>query len=116
MTSKKMIVDIQCLINEHYSDKEPLNESQQKSKKCFNRYCDIIEKDLEVLEILKKYLKFDLHNWEYFDEIMRELIVIKRLPETPNMPLKAWRIRITKKENDIIKQWLKVNKGKNNGK
>ena len=54
MTSKKMIVDIQCLINEHYSDKEPLNESQQKSKECFNRYCDIIEKDLEVLELIKK--------------------------------------------------------------
>lgn len=51
---KKKIKDIKYLINEHYSDKEPLNESQKKSKECFNRYCDDIAKELEALAIMKK--------------------------------------------------------------
>lgn len=57
MTSKKMIVDIQYLINEHYSDKEPLNESQQKSKKVFNDYCEQIKKDLDKLTKYEKIVE-----------------------------------------------------------
>lgn len=54
MESKKAINDIKYLIMEHYSDKEPLNESQEKSKQCFYRYCDQLKKDLDRLEKLEK--------------------------------------------------------------
>ena len=50
MESRKAINDIKYLIMEHYSDKEPLNDNQKKSKQCFYRYCDQIRKDLERLE------------------------------------------------------------------
>ncbi len=54
MTNKEKIADIKYLIMEHYSDKEPLNEDQKKSKQCFYRYCDDIKKELKALEIIKE--------------------------------------------------------------
>lgn len=57
MNNIQKIKDIQYLINEHYSDKEPLNENQEKSKKCFNNYCKQIEQDLDRLEKQDKALE-----------------------------------------------------------
>ena len=44
-------------INEAYSDNEPLQESQIKSKQVFNDYCNIIKQDLDRLEKCLKALK-----------------------------------------------------------
>ena len=57
MTSKDYIKDIQMFINEAYSDKEPLQENQIKSKRVFNDYCNIIKQDLDRLEKLEKVLE-----------------------------------------------------------
>ena len=60
MTSKQKLSDIRYLINEFYStdeDREALTEDAKMSRKCYNDYCEEIKKDLEILEILKKYLK-----------------------------------------------------------
>lgn len=54
MTNKEKIVDIKYLIMEHYSDSEPLDDSQKASRACFFKYCDDIKKDLECLEKLAK--------------------------------------------------------------
>ena len=54
MTSKNYIKDIQMFINEAYSDNEPLQENQIKSKQVFNDYCNIIKQDLDRLEKLEK--------------------------------------------------------------
>lgn len=56
MTSKEKIVDIKYLIMEHYSDKQPLEDSQKASRNCFFRYCDEIKQDLERLEKLEQTL------------------------------------------------------------
>ena len=50
MTSKECLKDIQMFINEAYSDNEPLQENQIKSKRVFNDYCNIIKQDLDRLE------------------------------------------------------------------
>lgn len=74
MNNIQKINDIKYLIMEHYSDKEPLNESQEKSKQCFYRYCDDIKKELKekeklekVIEIIKKH--FFLENFSDFISI-----------------------------------------------
>lgn len=54
MTSKDLIKDIQMFINEAYSDNEPLQDNQARSKKVFNDYCNKIKQDLERLEKLEK--------------------------------------------------------------
>lgn len=56
MTSKNYIKDIQMFINEAYSDKEPLQENQIKSKRVFNDYCNEIKQDLDRLERLEKVI------------------------------------------------------------
>ena len=62
MTSKNYIKDIQMFINEAYSDNEPLQENQIKSKRVFNDYCNIIKQDLDRLEKLEKEYQ-DLKEW-----------------------------------------------------
>ena len=62
MTSKNYIKDIQMFINEAYSDNEPLQENQIKSKQVFNDYCNIIKQDLDRLEKLEKEYQ-DLKEW-----------------------------------------------------
>ena len=62
MTSKDYIKDIQMLINEAYSDNEPLQENQIKSKRVFNDYCNIIKQDLDRLQELEKEYQ-DLKEW-----------------------------------------------------
>ena len=62
MASKDYIKDIQMFINEAYSDKEPLQENQIKSKQVFNDYCSIIKQDLDRLEKLEKEYQ-DLKEW-----------------------------------------------------
>ena len=57
MTSKDYIKDIQMFINEAYSDNEPLQENQIKSKQVFNNYCNIIKRDLDRLEKLEKAIE-----------------------------------------------------------
>ena len=57
MTSKDYIKDIQMFINEAYSDKEPLQENQIKSKRVFNDYCNEIKQDLDRLEKLEKTIE-----------------------------------------------------------
>ena len=57
MTSKDYIKDIQMFINETYSDNEPLQENQIKSKQVFNDYCNIIKQDLDRLQELEKTIK-----------------------------------------------------------
>ena len=54
MASKNYIKDIQMFINEAYSDKEPLQENQIKSKQVFNDYCNEISQALDRLEKLEK--------------------------------------------------------------
>ena len=54
MKSKDYIKDIQMFINEAYSDNEPLQENQIKSKRVFNDYCNEISQDLDRLEKLEK--------------------------------------------------------------
>ena len=54
MESKNYIKDIQMFINEAYSDNEPLQDNQARSKKVFNDYCNKIKQDLERLEKLEK--------------------------------------------------------------
>lgn len=49
MESKNYIKDIQMFINEAYSDNEPLQDNQIRSKKVFNDYCNKIKQDLERL-------------------------------------------------------------------
>ena len=79
MKSKDYIKDIQIFINEAYSDNEPLQENQIKSKQVFNDYCNEISQDLERLEKLEKIFSdlksmfeikigIDIGN-EYFMEI-----------------------------------------------
>ena len=62
MTSKECLKDIQMFINEAYSDNEPLQENQIKSKRVFNDYCNIIKQDLDRLEKLEKEYQ-DLKEW-----------------------------------------------------
>ena len=62
MTSKDYIKDIQMFINEAYSDNEPLQENQIKSKRVFNDYCNIIKQDLDRLQELEKEYQ-DLKEW-----------------------------------------------------
>ena len=62
MTSKDYIKDIQMFINEAYSDNEPLQENQIKSKRVFNDYCNIIKQDLDRLEKLEQENQ-DLKEW-----------------------------------------------------
>ena len=62
MTSKDYIKDIQMFINEAYSDKEPLQENQIKSKQVFNDYCNKIKQDLDRLQELEKENQ-DLKEW-----------------------------------------------------
>lgn len=62
MTSKECLKDIQMFINEAYSDNEPLQENQIKSKRVFNDYCNIIKQDLGRLEKLEKEYQ-DLKEW-----------------------------------------------------
>ena len=62
MTSKNYIKDIQMFINEAYSDNEPLQENQIKSKRVFNDYCNIIKQDLDRLQELEKEYQ-DLKEW-----------------------------------------------------
>ena len=62
MTSKDYIKDIQMFINEVYSDNEPLQENQIKSKRVFNDYCNIIKQDLDRLQELEKEYQ-DLKEW-----------------------------------------------------
>ena len=62
MTSKDYIKDIQMFINEAYSDNEPLQENQIKSKQVFNDYCNIIKQDLDRLQELEKEYQ-DLKEW-----------------------------------------------------
>lgn len=50
MNNIKKLADIQYLINETYSDKEPLTKEQKASKKIFNEYCEDIRKDLVKLD------------------------------------------------------------------
>ena len=57
MTSKDYIKDIQMFINEAYSDNDPLQENQIKSKRVFNDYCNIIKQDLDRLEKLEKTIE-----------------------------------------------------------
>ena len=57
MTSKDYIKDIQMFINEAYSDKEPLQENQIKSKRVFNDYCNKIKQDLDRLQELEKVIE-----------------------------------------------------------
>ena len=57
MTSKNYIKDIQMFINEAYSDKEPLQENQIKSKRVFNDYCNEIKQGLDRLEKLEKVIE-----------------------------------------------------------
>lgn len=71
MASKNYIKDIQMFINEAYSDKEPLQENQIKSKQVFNDYCNEISQALDRLEKLEKIFS-DSHICEIkarFDEI-----------------------------------------------
>ena len=44
-------------INEAYSDKEPLQENQIKSKRVFNDYCNEIKQGLDRLEKLEKVIE-----------------------------------------------------------
>ena len=62
MTSKECLKDIQMFINEAYSDNEPLQENQIKSKRVFNDYCNIIKQDLDRLQELEKEYQ-DLKEW-----------------------------------------------------
>ena len=62
MTSKECLKDIQMFINEAYSDNEPLQENQIKSKRVFNDCCNIIKQDLDRLEKLEKEYQ-DLKEW-----------------------------------------------------
>lgn len=102
MNSSDKLKDIQCLINEHYSDKEPLKENQRKSKDCFNTYCNDIAKDLMVLEILKKKkvdIKIVPHCNEYFEynnELYKTIRSLKNIHE----------LTLTQEEFDLIKDWL----------
>lgn len=68
MKSKNYIKDIKMFINEAYSDNEPLQENQIKSKQVFNDYCNEIKKDLDRLEklenLLEKYEIEDLSELE----------------------------------------------------
>lgn len=50
MNNIKKLADIQYLINETYSDKEPLTKEQKASKKVFNEYCEDIRKDLTKID------------------------------------------------------------------
>lgn len=51
---EREINDLKYFIIESYSDKEPLNEDEKKSKECFLRYCDNAKSTLKkYLELLK---------------------------------------------------------------
>ena len=64
-----------------------------------------IRADLELLNILKKYVTIRPWEWDYMDEPMYELILTKKQIEAPGMPLKSWRIRIERGEfYEVIKR------------
>lgn len=73
MTSKDYIKDIQMFINEAYSDNEPLQDNQIKSKKVFNDYCNKIKQDLERLEELENDKLLDLAEKEELERVNKVL-------------------------------------------
>lgn len=103
MVSQIYIKDIQMFINEAYSDNEPLQDNQIRSKKVFNDYCNKIKQDLERLEELEKENqelkkpKFDLSLLDNAKKI--EVDYNEKLLE---------KIKILEKENKKLKKKNKI--------
>lgn len=96
MVSQIYIEDIQMFINEVYSDNEPLQDNQIRSKKILNNYCNRIKQDLERLEELENDKLLDQAEKE---ELERVNAVLKH-----NLEEKVEVIADLKKENQELKE------------
>ena len=77
---ERKLKDIQMFINETYSDKEPLQENQIKSKRVFNNYCNEISQDLDRLEKLEKAIEILKTYFDFaFDDTNICLIITSKL-------------------------------------
>ena len=85
MTSKEVLQDLRCMTS--LSQDCPYKES--------NDLCDIIEKDLEVLEIIKKKPEYLIHVIIHKDYKSFIDSYIKRFPNV-----------LTETEFNLIKEWL----------
>lgn len=99
MYTEEKLKDIRCFINEQYDGL--LSFSQLMSRRCFNEYCEDIEKDLKVLEILKNkqpsifLIRESKSFYGYLDSEYGRYWVVD-----DEYILKEW-------EYNLIKDWLK---------
>ena len=98
MNSKDLIKDIQMLINEAYSDNEPLQDNQARSKKVFNDYCNKIKQDLEHLEQLEKENK-ELK--KTYDNLYNDIINV--IQEIKNLTIEVDTEATNKNSEDVFK-------------
>lgn len=98
MNSKDLIKDIQMFINEAYSDNEPLQDNQVRSKKVFNDYCNKIKQDLDRLEKLEKENK-ELK--KTYDNLYNDIINV--IQEIKNLTMEEDTNAIDKNSEEVFK-------------
>lgn len=103
MTSRQKLADIRYLINEIYDDET--DESRLASRDCFRQYCTDIAKELQVLEIIKKYPRCTLQRYIGFIDAVKQGYITKWEELTQEL-LYTYDFDCSVEEFNVIKEWI----------
>ena len=103
MTSRQKLADIRYLINEIYDDET--DEGCLASRDCFRQYCTDIDKELQVLEIIKKYPRCTLQRYIGFIDAVKQGYITKWKELTQEL-LYTYDFDCSVEEFNVIKEWI----------